>query len=453
MKSVNPSTGQSIKEYTSMTDEQASATVDAAHIAFLDWRKSDFATRSRLMMKAAEVLKKNKEKYASLMTEEMGKVKKESVAEVEKCAWVCEYYAEQAKTFLADETVQTDASNSFISYQPIGAVLAVMPWNFPFWQVFRFAAPALMAGNVGVLKHASNVCGSALAIEEVFREAGFPENTFRTLLIKSDQVDRIIEHQYVRAVTLTGSTDAGRAVASKAGECLKKSVLELGGSDAYLILKDADLEQAAESCAKSRLINAGQSCIAAKRFIVVEDVYDKFLDLFTAQMKTRKMGDPMDDDSDIGPQSSEALRDELHKQVQVSIERGATCVMGGEIPEHKGSFYPITILTDVKEGMPAYDEELFGPVASVIKVKDEEQGIEVANSSSFGLGGAVFTADIEHGIDIARSRIDSGTCMVNDFTKSDPRLPFGGVKESGYGRELAHFGIREFVNIKTVSVK
>lgn len=453
MKSVNPATGQLIKEYDSITDEQASAIVDAAHIAFLDWRKSDFANRSALMMKVAQVLKKNKEKYARMMTEEMGKVLKESVAEVEKCAWVCEYYADHAKAFLTDESVQTDASSSFISYQPIGAVLAVMPWNFPLWQVFRFAAPALMAGNVGLLKHASNVCGSALIIEDVFKEAGFPENTFRTLLIKSDQVADIIEHQYVRAVTLTGSTNAGRAVASKAGECLKKSVLELGGSDAYLILKDADLELAAQSCATSRLINAGQSCIAAKRFIVVEDVYDEFLKLFTEQMKARKIGDPMSDDTDIGPQSSEKLRDELHDQVQQSIERGASCILGGEIPEGKGSFYPATILTDVKEGMPAYDEELFGPVASVIKVKDEEQAIEVANSSSFGLGGAVFTDDIERGTDIARNRIDSGTCMVNDFTKSDPRLPFGGVKNSGYGRELTYFGIREFVNIKTVSIK
>jgi succinate-semialdehyde dehydrogenase/glutarate-semialdehyde dehydrogenase len=453
MKSTNPATGDVIKEYEVMSDTEASAIVDATHIAFLEWRKSDFGTRSKLMMKAAAVLKENKEKYAKLMAEEMGKVMKEGIAEVEKCVWVCEYYAEHAQAFLADEPVKTDASNSFITYQPIGAVLAVMPWNFPLWQVFRFAAPALMAGNVGVLKHASNVCGSALVIEDLFREAGFSKNAFRTLLIKSDQVAKIIEHQHVRAVTLTGSTGAGKAVASKAGECLKKSVLELGGNDAYLILKDADLVHAAEICVKSRLINAGQSCIAAKRFVVVEDVYDKFLVLFTKGMKAKKMGDPMDEKSDIGPQASEALRDELHKQVQTSVDKGAKCVLGGEIPDGKGFFYPPTILTDVKEGMPAYHEELFGPVASVIKVKDEEEAIAVANSTVFGLGSAVFTEDIERGTKIARERIDSGACMVNDLTKSDPRLPFGGVKESGYGRELTYFGIREFVNIKVVSVK
>jgi succinate-semialdehyde dehydrogenase/glutarate-semialdehyde dehydrogenase len=453
MKSINPATGVVIKEYEVMNDTEASAIVDKAHSAFLDWRKSDFGTRTTLMHEAANVLNKNKEKYARLMTEEMGKVYKEAIAEVEKCAWVCEYYAEQAKGFLVDEPVKTDSSNSFVTYQPIGAVLAVMPWNFPLWQVFRFAAPALMAGNAGLLKHAGNVCGCALAIEEVFREAGFPENAFRTVLIKSDQVALIIEHKYVRAVTLTGSTKAGSAVASKAGECLKKSVLELGGSDAYLILKDADLEYAAETCVKSRLINAGQSCIAAKRFIVVEDIYDDFLALFTKKMKAKKMGDPMDDDTDIGPQASEELRDELHKQVQTSIEKGATCVLGGERPEGEGFFYPPTILTNVTENMPAYDEELFGPVASVLKVRNEEEAITVANNTPFGLGGAVFTKDIERGTKIARNRIDSGACVVNNLIKSDPRLPFGGVKESGYGRELSYFGIREFVNIKAVSVK
>ncbi|MFT7433076.1 MAG: succinate-semialdehyde dehydrogenase/glutarate-semialdehyde dehydrogenase [Alphaproteobacteria bacterium] len=453
MKSINPATGEMIKEYVVMSDKEASTIVDMAHLDFLDWRKSNFDTRSKLMHEAANVLHNNKEKYAKLMTKEMGKVYNEAIAEVEKCIWVCKYYAEHAQGFLADEPVKTDASNSFVTYQPIGAVLAVMPWNFPLWQVFRFAVPALMAGNVGLLKHASNVCGCALAIEEVFREAGFPKNAFRTLLIKSDQVVHIIEHKYVRAVTLTGSTKAGSAVASKAGECLKKSVLELGGSDAYLILKDAELEYAAETCVKSRLINAGQSCIAAKRFIVAEEVYDEFLELFTQKMKAIKVGNPMDEDTDIGPQASEGLRYELHKQVQTSIKKGATCVLGGELPEGEGFFYPPTILTNVTEGMPAYDEELFGPVASVIKAKSEEEAIAVANSTPFGLGGSVFTRDIEHGTDIARNRIDSGACVVNDLVKSDPRLPFGGVKESGYGRELSHFGIREFVNIKAVSVK
>lgn len=453
MKSINPFSEEIIKEYSVMSNEEAFAITEAAHIAFLDWRKSNFSTRTRLMNEVANILAKNKKKYAKMITEEMGKLYKEAVAEIEKCIWVCEYYAEHAQGFLADETVRTEASKSFVTYQPMGVVLAVMPWNFPFWQVFRFAVPTLMAGNVGLLKHASNVCGSALMIEEVFREAGMPENIFRTLLITSDQVANIIEHQYVRAVTLTGSTKAGQAVASKAGECLKKSVLELGGSDAYLVLKDANLELAAEACVVSRLINAGQSCIAAKRFIIVEEIYDEFLELFINKMKEKKMGDPMSADADIGPQASKHLRDNLHQQVLDSIDKGAKCLLGGEVPEGKGAFYPPTILVDVKEGMPAYDEELFGPVASFIKVKNEEEAIAVANHTSFGLGGAVFTQDIERGTYIAREHIDSGACMVNDFTKSDPRLPFGGIKESGYGRELAQFGIREFMNIKAVSVK
>ncbi len=453
MKSINPATRNLIKTYTSMTDTTARQVVDAAHSAFLDWRKTDFGTRSSLMHQASHILKHNKARYARLMTEEMGKVYKEAEAEVEKCAWVCEYYAEQAQKYLADETVQTEARHSFVTYQPIGAVLAIMPWNFPMWQVFRFAAPALMAGNVGILKHAGNVCGSALAIEEVFREAGFPDHVFRTLLLSSGQVAKIIEHDAVRAITLTGSTRAGQAVAAKAGQCLKKTVLELGGSDAYLILKDADLEQAAKACATSRLINAGQSCIAAKRFILVEEIYDAFLELFLAQMKAKRMGDPMDAETDIGPQASFDLRNELHQQVLRSIDQGANCLLGGDIPKSDGAYYPPTLLTNVKKGMPAYDEELFGPVAAVIKVKDEEEAIAVANDSPFGLGGAVFTRDIDRGTQIARERIESGACMVNDFTRSDPRLPFGGIKESGYGRELAAFGIREFVNIKAVSVK
>jgi succinate-semialdehyde dehydrogenase/glutarate-semialdehyde dehydrogenase len=373
-------------------------------------------------------------------------------AEIAKCAWVCDFYADRAESFLQPEPVETDASKSFVTFQPIGVVLAVMPWNFPFWQVFRFAAPALMAGNAGVLKHASNVPGCALAIEDVFTNAGFPENVFRTLLIGSKQVDAIIENPYVKAVTLTGSTPAGKAVASKAGEMLKKTVLELGGSDPYVILEDADLNSAVSTCVTSRLINSGQSCINAKRFVVVEPLREEFERIFVERMGEMEMGDPLDESTEVGPQARADLRDELHEQVRQSIKKGARCLLGGEVPDGDGAYYPPTVLTDVTRGMPAYDEELFGPVAAIIRAKDEREAIAIANDSSFGLGAAVFTSDLAKGEQIASEEIEAGACFVNAFVKSDPRLPFGGVKESGYGRELSHYGIREFVNIKTVYV-
>jgi len=383
----------------------------------------------------------------------MGKPVAGGRSETEKCAWVCEYYADNAERFLADEPIETDASESFVAYQPLGIVLAVMPWNFPFWQVFRFAAPNLMAGNAGVLKHASNVPGCALAIEEVFRDAGFPENVFRTLMIGSNLVEDVIRHPLVRAVTLTGSTAAGRAVAQAAGHTLKKSVLELGGSDPYVILSDADLDAAAETCVNSRLINSGQSCIAAKRFVVVQSVRDAFEKKFVKRMEAKRMGDPHAEDSDIGPQARHDLRDDLHRQVLESVEKGARCLTGGRIPDMKGAYYPPTVLTDVRKGMPAFDDELFGPVAAIIPVANEEEAIRVANDSVFGLGAAVFTNEVERGRRIARESLEAGACFVNAFVKSDPRLPFGGIKESGYGRELGPHGIREFVNAKTVWVK
>ncbi len=453
IKSINPATGEEIKTYQEMTLSQIESIISDTNSAFLDWKGKDFSFRKSLMKKAAEVLKKNKKEYAELMTVEMGKPIKQSYAEVEKCAWVCDYYADNAETFLADVIVDTDASNSFVTFQPLGVVLAVMPWNFPFWQVFRFAAPNLMAGNAGILKHSSNVTGCALAIEEVFKEAGFPENLFRTIVVSSKSVGEIIENKNIMAVTLTGSVPAGKSVAKKAGSVLKKTVLELGGSDPYLILEDADLEQAAATCVNSRLINGGQSCIAAKRFIVVESIYDKFEELFFEKMKAKKMGDPFDEINDIGPQASLALRDELHHQVEESIRNGAKLLLGGKIPKDKGAYYPPTVLSNVKARMPAYDEELFGPVAALIKVKDEEEGIKVANDTSFGLGAAVFTKDVKRGEEIAAKKLKAGCCFVNELVKSDPRLPFGGIKESGYGRELSEFGIKEFVNIKTVYVK
>ena len=397
----------------------------------------------RALTNMAELLEEGKENLASLATREMGKTHKEGVGEVEKCAWVCRYYAEKAEDFLADETVETDLEKSLITCQPIGVVLAIMPWNFPYWQVFRFLAPALMAGNGALLKHASNVSGCALAIENIFLKAGFPAGLFRTLLIPSKQVEKVLENPLVRAATLTGSTGAGKAVAAKAGEHIKKTVLELGGSDPYLVLADADLDLAAEQCAKGRLINSGQSCIAAKRFIVVADVHDEFVEKFKAVLASKKMGDPTDPDSDIGPQVNREARDELHKQVEDSVAKGARCLLGGQVPDGPGAFYPPTLLTE---------EELFGPVAVVIKAKDEAHAVEIANDSEFGLGGGIFTRDIEKGLKLAREAIDTGAVTINGLTASDPRMPFGGVKMSGYGRELSRFGIREFVNIKAVGV-
>ncbi len=453
LTSINPSDNKVLKQFNEMTTEQSSEIISLAQQAFLKWKETSFVHRSELMKKAAEILRQNSEEYSVLMTMEMGKPIIQSRAEVEKCAWVCDYYADNAEKFLADELLKTEASKSYVSYQPLGVILAVMPWNFPFWQVFRFAAPNLMAGNAGVLKHASNVTGCALAIEDVFRKAEFPENLFRSLIVSAKNVKPIIENKNIQAVTLTGSVPAGKSVASLAGSLIKKTVLELGGSDPYLVLEDADLEKAAMCCVNSRLINAGQSCIAAKRFIVVKKVYDEFEKLYLKFMSDKKMGDPSDEKNDIGPQASTQLRDELHDQVLRSIKQGAELILGGKIPALNGAYYPPTILRNVKPGMAAFDEELFGPVAALIKAKDEDAAVELANKSIFGLGAAVFTKDNKRGERIAREKLNAGCCFVNDFVKSDPRLPFGGIKKSGFGRELSPFGIKEFVNIKTVYIK
>ncbi len=453
LKSINPTTGKTIQSYKSHSVKGVEQIINAVDKTWHHWRSTSFKHRSNLMQNLASLLKSKKTELAQLMALEMGKVKKEGIAEIEKCAWVCDYYAQNAELFLENEMISTEATRSFVTYQPLGTILAVMPWNFPFWQVFRFLAPTLMAGNTAVLKHASNVPGCAMAIEELIREAGFSENVFRTLLIGSSQVKSVIEHQAVKAVSLTGSTPAGKSVASIAGAELKKCVLELGGSDPYIILKDADLKDAAKKCAAGRLLNAGQSCIAAKRFIIVEDAYSEFLEYFTHEMNATYFGDPCDEESTMGPMARTDLRDEIHQQVLDSVNKGAEVILGGEIPLRKGAFYPPTILENVKPGMPAYDEELFGPVASVIKVKDEKEAIKVANDTEFGLGAAIFTSNIKMGENIAEISIDAGCCFVNDFVKSDPRLPFGGIKESGYGRELSAQGIKEFMNAKTVVVK
>ena len=453
LRSVNPATGNTLQSFVEMTEDEVNAIIESVHGAFNGWRKTSFSFRAERMKEVAHLLRARKEEFGTLMTEEMGKPYKQSIAEAEKCAWVCEYYADNAEKFLANKDIATEASDSFVSYQPIGIVLAVMPWNFPFWQVFRFAAPALMAGNVGILKHASNVQVCAQAIEDIFTAADFPDNLFKNLVIGSDKVENVIKNPLVKAVTLTGSTPAGKAVASLAGSMLKKTVLELGGSDPYVILEDADLDQAVNACITGRMLNTGQSCIAAKRFIVVEPCRPEFTDKLAKKIKNMNMGDPLDLTIDIGPMVNISARDKLHQQVIASLDKGAVLVTGGIIPEPPGSFYPPTLLVDVTPGMPAFDDELFGPVAVIITAKDEQQALELANQTKFGLGAAVFTADVKKGKKIAVEVLEAGSCFVNDFVKSDPRLPFGGIKESGYGRELSEFGIHEFVNIKSVVVQ
>ncbi len=453
IKTISPVDGEAIAEYREWTWKKVDRVLRAAEQAQRDWRRASFAERAEPLKKAGEILRKHAEQYGELMAKEMGKPLAQGTAEAEKCAWACEYYAEHAARFLAPEPAETDASKSFVAFEPLGTVLAIMPWNFPFWQVFRFAAPALMAGNAAVLKHASNVFGCALAIEEIFRAAGFPKGLFSSALVASKRVKKMIQHPSVQAVTLTGSTPAGRAVASQAGAVLKKTVLELGGSDPYVVLEDADLALTAETCVNARLINSGQSCIAAKRFVVVKAVLQEFTDRFVALMREKKSGRPLEPDIDLGPLARVDLRDQLHEQVQQSVAKGAKLVLGGAMTGGLGAFYPPTVLADVQPGMPAYEEELFGPVAAIIAADDEADAVRIANDTSFGLGAAVFTRDVARGERIARDELEAGLCFVNAVVKSDPRLPFGGIKESGYGRELSSFGIREFVNIKTVYVK
>jgi succinate-semialdehyde dehydrogenase/glutarate-semialdehyde dehydrogenase len=447
---TDPSTGETVRTVEGHDDATAARLVDRAHEAFLGWRRTDFGTRRGLLERAAAILRERKDRYAELMAVEMGKPVVQGRGEVEKCAWVCDYYAAHGEGFLASEVTATDARESFVAYRPLGVVLAVMPWNFPLWQVFRFAAPALMAGNGGVLKHASNVPGCAMAIEEVLRDAGAPEGVFTTLLVRASQVEKLIDHRHVVAATLTGSTPAGRAIASQAGQRIKRTVLELGGSDPYVVLEDANLEQAVEACVTSRLINSGQSCIAAKRFIVHREVYDPFVEAVVEKMKAQVVGPALEEATQVGPQARVDLRDELHQQVTDSVAAGARLLLGGT--PGPAAFYPPSVLVDIPREAPAYAEELFGPVASIFRAEDEADAIARANETAFGLGAAVFTEDLDRGRRIATEELEAGACFVNAFVRSDPRLPFGGVKESGYGRELAQHGIREFVNAKTVYV-
>ncbi|MBV0902693.1 NAD-dependent succinate-semialdehyde dehydrogenase [Haloarcula salina] len=453
MDAVNPATNERIDTYEDDSPAAVEQALADAADAFESWRGVPLRERQELLASAGEVLRDRTRELATVMTREMGKPITQAESEVEKCAWVCDHYAEFADSYLAsDHHPSPPEATVKTRYDPLGPVLAVMPWNYPFWQVFRFAAPSLTAGNVGLLKHASNVPGCAKAIEDVFREAGYPEGAFQSLLIPSDLVDDVLEDERVRAATLTGSGPAGRAVASTAGENLKKTVLELGGSDPFVVLDDADIDAAAETGAWARNMNGGQSCIAAKRFIVHDAVYDEFLDAFLEEVESLAVGDPMDETTEVGPQASQSLLEDLHEQVEASVDAGATVLAGGEPLDGEGAFYPPTVLTDVPEGCPADAEELFGPVASVFRVESEDAAVEKANDTRFGLGASVWTEDRDRGERVA-SRIDAGCTYVNQLTKSDPRVPFGGVKDSGYGRELSAAGIHEFVNRKTVWIE
>ncbi|HET8547497.1 MAG TPA: NAD-dependent succinate-semialdehyde dehydrogenase [Bryobacteraceae bacterium] len=452
LESVNPATGELIARYDAMPDQETGNIIRAAHEAAREWAAAGFAARAACLRAAAAALRDRKNEWARLMATEMGKPISAGIAEAEKCAWGCEYYADHAEGLLADEVVLTEASRSLVRYQPLGAILAVMPWNFPFWQVFRAAAPALMAGNAMALKHSSNVTGCALAIERIFHEAGVPTAAFRTLRLESARVRPVIENPLVAGVTLTGSEAAGREVGGTAGRCLKPSVLELGGSDPFIVLADADIEPTARSAAAARTINSGQSCIAAKRFIVVEQVYSAFLSAFTEAMRAITVGDPLDPETQVGPQARRELRDDLHSQVTRSIAQGARLVLGGTIPQGPGAWYPVSILEDVRPGMSAHDEEVFGPVAAVIRAADPMEAVHIANQNVYGLGASVWTRDAAAAEPVI-NQLEAGMVFVNEIVKSDPRLPFGGVKNSGYGRELAALGIREFVNAKTIWIR
>ena len=454
LQSVNPKNKQLIKKFDELSDDELDKKIADAHQAFLNWREKSYSERAKLMRKAGEILRNDSGEYAKIITDEVGKTLAASEAEVAKCALACDFYAENAEKFLAEEHIKSDASESFVRFDPLGVILAVMPWNFPFWQVFRFAAPALMAGNSGVLKHASNVQLSAFAIEEIFTKAGFPEGIFQNLCISSGKVERVIKNPKIAAATLTGSDKAGASVASIAGGEIKKTVMELGGSDPFIVLADADLDIAVDAAVAARLqYNGGQSCIAAKRFIIAKSIQAEFEKKLTAAVGKLKIGDPTDPATDVGPLTNQQMVDNVHQQVESSVSRGAKVLAGGKIENSKGYYYPPTIVTNTSLDMPVCNEETFGPVFAIIAVNNINEAIDVANGSIYGLGANLFTADVEKAKSEIAPKIESGAVFINGPVKSDPRLPFGGVKKSGYGRELSHYGIKEFVNIKTVWVK
>ncbi|QMU28825.1 NAD-dependent succinate-semialdehyde dehydrogenase [Adhaeribacter radiodurans] len=451
IQSLNPATNKVIKNFTPHSPDELENSLNRADLAFGSWRKTLFTERADLMRRAAQELKDNVNHYAEIITLEMGKPIRESKGEINKCALCCEFYAEHAETYLKDEDIHSDASVSYISYEPLGIILAVMPWNFPFWQVFRFAAPSLMAGNVGLLKHASNVPQCALAIEEVFRKAGFPEGVFTTALVESEAVETLIKDDRIKAVTLTGSEGAGASVAALAGSQIKKTVMELGGSDAFIVLADANLEETAEMAAKARMINTGQSCIAAKRFIIEEKIAPKFINRMKHYLQALKTGDTLDETTDYGPLARQDLAASVQKQVDESVAKGAKILLEGGRPDETSAYFHPMMLTDIQPGTPAHEEEIFGPVACIFVVKNAEEAIKVANESRYGLGASIWSCNVQEARKLAR-QIESGAVFINGIVQSHPALPFGGIKKSGYGRELSYVGIREFVNQKTVWV-
>ncbi|MGM8871442.1 NAD-dependent succinate-semialdehyde dehydrogenase [Psychrobacter sp. 2Y5] len=450
---VNPVTGEDIKEYNYMTNDEVNKIVDASHEAFLEWRKTSHEERAKVIKSIGETLAKYKEELSKLMTEERGKLYNQSLSEVDLCIGICDFTAEKGVTALADDVRDIEnMKKGIVTYQPIGVIYGMQPWNFPAYQVFRYAIANLMAGNSILLKHAANVTGSGLLIEKIFHESDLPNDLFRTILIDHDQSEVLIGNDKVRGVTLTGSDDAGKVVGQQAAKVLKKVVLELGSNDAFIVLEDADLDLAVETCTQARLINNGETCVAAKRFIVVDSLYDEFRDRIVEKFSNTKTGDPMDDSSDIGPLARKDLQEKLHEQVEESVKKGATISVGGKLPEGKGNFYPATILENVKEGQPAYDDELFGPVASLIRAKDQDDAMRIANDSRYGLGGAIFSKDEDKAIRLASEQFDTGMVYINGYGLANPALPFGGVKNSGHGREHGGFGIKEFVNIKGLHV-
>ncbi|HIG23563.1 NAD-dependent succinate-semialdehyde dehydrogenase [Henriciella sp.] len=453
LTTINPATGEELDRYPLMTDREFETAIENCHEAFLDWRHEAPEKRAEIIKKIGEGLKAKKSELSKLMTEEMGKLVKQGEAEIDLCVGICDWTAENGPKELKNEERELpNGGKGVITFSPVGVIYGIQPWNFPSYQVVRYAIANLMAGNGVLLKHAESVTGSALMLAEIFEDAGLPKNLFTVLRVSHDQSDKVIEHKLVRGVTLTGSSGAGKIVAKKAGEQLKKTVLELGSNDAYIVLEDADMKQAVKQCVTGRVFNNGETCVAAKRFIVVDAVYDQFRDAFVEAMKNVKMGDPSKNEGDIGPMAREDLRDDLHEQVEKSVKNGAKILCGGEKPDQKGWWYPATVLDEVKPGQPAYDDELFGPVASLIRAKDEDDAMRIANDSRFGLGGGIFTKDKEKAIELAEKYFDTGMVFINGFGLAQPNMPFGGVKDSGYGREHGGFGMKEFVNAKAINV-
>ena len=451
MTTINPATGKEIQSYDTLTNDEMNKAIESCHEAFLEWKMKPAEERAKIIVNIGKELDKNKDKLAKLMTEEMGKLEKQGHQEIELCSAICDYTAENGPKSLQDEERELpEGGKGFITYSPMGVIYGIQPWNFPTYQVVRYSIANLMAGNGGLLKHAENVTGTGILLEQIYKDAGLPENLFKTLLISHDQSDEVIENERVRGVTLTGSPGAGRIIGEKAGKALKKTVLELGSNDAYIVLDDADLDLAVKTCVQGRLYNNGETCVAAKRFIVVDAVYDKFRDAFVEQMKNMKAGDPTSEDSDLGPMARKDLRKELHEQVEESVKKGAKILCGGKIPEGDGFYYPATVLENLEPGQPAYDDELFGPVASLIKAKDTDDAMRIANDSRFGLGGGIFSKDEAKAKELAQKHFDTGMVFINSFGLAKPNMPFGGVKDSGYGREHGGFGLHEFVNAKSV---